>query len=203
VRVSSTALVHYDRNRYSVDCRWAGKTVSVRAYAERIAMVADGQVVGEHRRSFERERTFFDPWHYVPALATKPGALRNGAPFKDWPLPAAILELRDRVLRKPGGDRQFVTVLNAIRADGLEAVAVACELALEAGTPTADYVLNALNRFKPQPTIKPVETPASLRLKEEPRADVGRYDALLKKLVVAALLTLPALAATEVPHGTA
>ena len=23
VRVSSTALVHYDRNRYSVDCRWA------------------------------------------------------------------------------------------------------------------------------------------------------------------------------------
>jgi len=61
VRVSSTALVHYDRNRYSVDCRWSGKTVSVRAYAERIVMVADGQVVGEHRRSFERERTFFDP----------------------------------------------------------------------------------------------------------------------------------------------
>jgi transposase len=203
VRVSSTALVHYDRNRYSVDCRWAGKTVSVRAYAERIVMVADGQVVGEHRRSFERERTFFDPWHYVPALATKPGALRNGAPFKDWPLPAAILELRDRVLKKPGGDRQFVTVLNAIRTDGLEAVAVACKLALEAGTPTADYVLNALNRFKPQPMIKPVPTPAELQLKEEPRADVGRYDTLLKKLVLAALITLPLLATPEVTHGAA
>src|SRR5215467_15914179 len=63
-RVSSTALVHYDRNRYSVDCRWAGKTVSVRAYAERIVMVADGAIVGEHLRSFERERTF---------------------PFRDWP----------------------------------------------------------------------------------------------------------------------
>ena len=201
VRVSSTALVHYDRNRYSVDCRWAGKTVSVRAYAERIVMVADGQVVSEHRRSFERERTFFDPWHYVPALATKPGALRNGAPFKDWPLPAAILELRDRVLRKPGGDCQFVTVLNAIRADGLEAVAVACELALEAGTPTADYVLNALNRFKPQPVIKPVPTPAELQLKEEPRADVGRYDALLKKLVLTAIIALPLLARPEVTHG--
>ena len=203
VRVSSTALVHYDRNRYSVDCRRAGKTVSVRAYAERIVMVADGQVVGEHPRSFERERTFFDPWHYVPALATKPGALRNGAPFRDWPLPAAIRELRDILLRKPGGDRQFVTVLNAIRADGLEAVAVACELALEAGSPTADYVLNALNRFKPQPTITPVATPASLQLKEEPRADVGRYDRLLKKLALAALLTLPLLATAEVTHGTA
>jgi hypothetical protein len=31
---------------------------------------------------------------------------RNGAPFQHWPLPAAILELRDGVLRKPGGDRQ-------------------------------------------------------------------------------------------------
>ena len=203
VRVSSTALVHYDRNRYSVDCRWAGKTVSVRGYAERIVMVADGEVVGEHRRSFERERTFFDPWHYVAALALKPGALRNGAPFKDWPLPAAILELRDRVLKQPGGDRQFVAVLNAIRSDGLEAVTVACELALEAGMPTADYVLNALNRFKPQPTVKPIATPAGLQLKEEPRADVGRYDALLKKLALAALITLPLLVTTEAHHGAA
>ena len=124
-----------------------------------------------------------------------------GAPFKDWPLPTAILELRDRVLKRPGGDRQFVTVLNAIRADGLETVAVACELALEAGTPTADYVLNALNRFKPQPVIRPVPTPAGLQLKEEPRADVGRYDALLKKLAVAALITLPLLTTPEVTHG--
>jgi hypothetical protein len=111
--------------------------------------------------------------------------------------------LRDRVLKKPGGDRQFVMVLNAIRSDGLEAVTVACELALEAGTPTADYVLNALNRLKPQPIIKPVATPAGLRLKEEPRADVGRYDTLLKKLALAALITLPVLVAAEVPHGAA
>jgi hypothetical protein len=78
-------------------------------------------------------------------------------------------------------------VLNAIRADGLEAVAVACELALEAGTPSADHVLNALNRFKPQPEMKPVPTPAELQLKEEPRADVGRYDTPLKKLALAIL----------------
>jgi hypothetical protein len=160
-------------------------------------------VVGEHARSFERERTYFDPWHYVAALATKPGALRNGAPFKDWTLPWAVMELRDRLLKKPGGDRQFVTVLNAIRTDGLEAVSVACELALEAGTPTADYVLNALNRFKPQPLTLPVPTPAGLQLKEEPRADVARYDALLKKLALAALITLPLLATPEVTRGAA
>ena len=36
--------------------------------------------------------------------------------------------------RNAVGDRQFVTVLNVIRADGLEAASVARELALEAGT---------------------------------------------------------------------
>jgi hypothetical protein len=111
VRVSSTSLVHADRNRYSVDCRYAGKTVSLRTYADRIVTMAEGKIVGEHVRSFERDRTFFDPWHYVAALEKKPGALRNGAPFKDWALPPALREMKDRLCAKSGGDRQFVTIL--------------------------------------------------------------------------------------------
>ena len=103
VRVSSTALVHVDRNRYSVDCRYAGKTVSLRTYADRIVAVAAGQIVGEHARSFERDRTFFDPWHYVAALERKPGALRNGAPFKDWALPPALAGDAGAVVRQSRG----------------------------------------------------------------------------------------------------
>ena len=40
------------------------------------------RVVGEHRRAFGRGETIYDPWHYVPVLARKPGALRNGAPSR-------------------------------------------------------------------------------------------------------------------------
>ena len=208
VRVSSSALVHVDRNRYSVDCRYAGKTVSLRTYADRIVTMADGQVVGEHVRSFERDRTFFDPWHYVAALERKPGALRNGSPFKGWALPRALLEMKDRLLRKPGGDRQFVTILATIAEDGIEAVTVACELALEANAISDDYVLNALNRFKPQPPTEVLDTPKRLKLKDEPKANVARYDALLKKLAVAALAAMPMLIAAasnqapEVAYGT-
>ena len=43
----------------------------------------------EDARRFGRDQTVYDPWHYVPVLARKPGALRNGAPFKDWTLPGA------------------------------------------------------------------------------------------------------------------
>ena len=203
LRVSAAALVHYDRNRYSVDCRHAGKTVSLRAYADRIVMVADGQVVGEHPRSFERERTFFNPWHYVPALDRKPGALRNGAPFKDWDLPEPILAMRDKLLKKPGGDRQFVAILNAIPTDGLETVAVACELALAANAIQADYVLNALNRFKPQAITAEVNTPDHLRLTVEPKADIARYDQLLQRLILLGTMAVIPMARPEVLHGTA
>ena len=207
VRVSSTALVHVDRNRYSVDCRYAGKTVSLRTYAERIVTVADGKIVGEHVRSFERDRTFFDPWHYLAALERKPGALRNGAPFKDWALPPALQEMRHRLCVKAGGDRQFVTILATIAEDGIEAVIVACELALEADAISDSYVLNALNRFKPQPATEVVAAPKRLQLKEEPKADVARYDLLLKKLALAAIAAMPMLMAVsnrgaEVPCGT-
>lgn len=207
VRVSSTALVHVDRNRYSVDCRYAGKTVSLRTYAERIVAVAGGNIVGEHVRSFERDRTFFDPWHYVAALEKKPGALRNGAPFKDWALPPALREMKDRLCAKAGGDRQFVTILATIAEDGIEAVNVACELALEANAINDSYVLNALNRLKPQPSAEVVVAPPRLQLKEEPKADVARYDRLLKKLAVAAIAAMPMLMAAvsnrvEVPCGT-
>lgn len=68
-------------------------------------------------------------------------------------------------------------------------------------------MLNALNRFKPQPSPPRIETPENLRLKEEPKAELARYDRLLKKFTLAALIALPVLIAggaelsTEVPYG--
>jgi hypothetical protein len=53
-RVSPTRLVHLDRNRYSVPASFANHPVSVRVYPERIVVVAEGQVVCEHRRVFAR-----------------------------------------------------------------------------------------------------------------------------------------------------
>src|SRR5688500_2908660 len=89
--VSSTCLINFDRNRYSVDCRYAYRAVTVRAYAARLVVAAaDGKIIAEHKRYFGREKVVYDPWHYVPLLERKPGALRNGAPFKDWELPKPL-----------------------------------------------------------------------------------------------------------------
>ena len=88
----------------------------------------------------------YDPWHYVPVLARKPGALRNGAPFKDWVLPAALERVRRKLRSAPGGDRQMVDILSAVLTDGLTAVEAACAEALGEGVHSADVILNILAR---------------------------------------------------------
>jgi DNA replication protein DnaC len=98
----------------------------------------DGRIVAEHPRSFGRGETTYDPWHYVPVLARKPGALRNGAPFKDWVLPAALERIRRRLAGTDDGNRQMVDILNAVLTDGLPAVEAACAEALGHGVHSAD-----------------------------------------------------------------
>ena len=82
--------------------------------------------VGEHRRRFGRGATIYDPWHYVPVLARKPGALRNGAPFKDWSLPVSLARTRRKLKGSDDGDRQMVKILSAVLTDGRPAVEAAC-----------------------------------------------------------------------------
>src|SRR5262249_33559511 len=84
--------------------RAVGRPVEVHAYADRIVIRQDGRIVGEHPRSFGRGDTVYDPWHYVPVLARKPGALRNGAPFKDWVLPAAMERVRRKLANADDGN---------------------------------------------------------------------------------------------------
>ena len=109
--VWKSCLVRFDHTKYSVAARAVGRPVEIQAgacpraahsadpWADRIVIRQDGVIVGEHRRHFGRGETICDPWHDVPVLASKPGALRNGAPFKDWPLPASL----ERVRRKLKG----------------------------------------------------------------------------------------------------
>jgi hypothetical protein len=181
VRVSSTSLVSYDNNRYSVDCSAVGRTVMLRAYADKIAGVDSGLVIGEHRRLFGRNQISYDPWHYVAVLQRKPGALRNGAPFKDWELPPPLTAIREALGTRSDGDRQFVGILGAIAVYGLEAVTAACTEALAIKVISRDVVLNILSRTHDEPDIAACAPPGHLPvLTALPIADCRRYDTLLK-----------------------
>ena len=178
VRATTTCLISADRNRYSVDARAAGRMVLVRSHAERIIVLLDGEGVAEHARSFKHEQIIYNPWHYLPVLMQKPGALRNGAPFKNWDLPPALAEVRSLLKSHIDGDRQFVKVLAAVPDHGLAAVEAACAEALAAGIASGDVILTVLARQR-EPVAPPsITTPNALRLKHEPVADCGRYDSI-------------------------
>jgi hypothetical protein len=182
-RVSPTCLVHLERNRYSVPASFANRPVSLRVYPDRIVVVAEGQVLCEHKRLIDRShdrlgRTVYDWRHYLAVIQRKPGALRNGAPFAE--LPEGFKQLQQHLLKRPGGDREMVEILALVLQHDEEAVLCAVELALNAGAPTKTHILNLLHRLidGKSPITSTVEPPQALTLSQEPRADVERYDTL-------------------------
>ena len=182
-RVSPTCLVSFDRNRYSVPASFANRPVSLRIYPERIVVVVEGKVLCEHDRLIQRShhlpaRTIYDWRHYLAVIQRKPGALRNGAPFVE--LPPAFRQLQDQMLRKPGGDREMVDILALVLHHDEQVVLASVEMALAAGVPTKTHVLNLLHRLiDGKTTNEPdIDTPQALILRNEPKADVDRYDGL-------------------------
>jgi hypothetical protein len=176
--VSKTCLVRFDNNKYSVSASAVGRPVDIHAYAERVVIRQDGRIVAEHPRRYRRGATVYDPWHYVPVLARKPGALRNGAPFKDWVLPTALERVRRKLTGSDDGDRQMVKILAAVLTDGLPAVEAACLQALSEGVHSADVVINILARQRDPGPATTILTPDALRLRHAPTADCARYDQL-------------------------
>jgi transposase len=180
VRISPQLLISFDRNRYSVDATAVGKTVAVRAYADRLVMVLDGTVIGNHRRHMGRDKVIYDPWHYLAVLERKPGALRDGAPFKQWALPEAMLEVKRILENRLGGDRQFVSILSVVSRYGLDSVGAACAQAIDDQTISSDVILSILSRTHqeapPEPLMLSEQLPV---LTLTPVVDCCRYDRLL------------------------
>jgi transposase len=176
--VSGVCLITFDRNRYSVMAKAAKRTVQVRAYADRLVARCAGEVVAEHPRCFGRGHTIYDPWHYLPILARKPGALRNGAPFQDWSLPPAVAQLKKALGAGDEADRRFVRVLARVLEEGLDAVEAAVQEALDAGAASDDLIISILARRRQPPAPPPITTSEALALRHPPLADCARYDRL-------------------------
>ena len=175
-RVSSTSLIHYQRNRYSVPCEWVHAVVSLRVYPAHLLVVGPDGHIARLERRFGRDQTIYDWQHYISLIERKPGALRNGAPFRGMPEP--LVESQRQLLKHPGGDRVMAQVLLAVSLHGLESVLVATELALQTGRVSAEHVLNVVARLKePKPVREEVCT--ALQLRAPAQANLQRYDVLI------------------------
>jgi transposase len=124
-QVDKYQTVRFDGNAYSVPRRWAFQPVAVKGYVDHVEVVADGQVVARHARSYGKGERVLDPLHYLVTLERRPAALDHAPVYRDWQLPPAFAELRQALERRLGhrtGTRHFIRVLQLLACHPLPRV---------------------------------------------------------------------------------
>ena len=100
---------------------------------------------------------------------SKPGALRNGAPFSE--LPTSFKQLRSVLMKREGGDREMADILALVLHHDEQLVEQAVREAIESDVISKTHILNRLSHLLDTP-------PPALVLREEPLANTERYDHL-------------------------
>ena len=175
VSVSKTALCRIDYNRYSVPAICAGRVLRAEVYAGRPEFYAKEKLVALHPRSYSRGETFFDLAHYLPLFERKPRAAASCAALSS--ADPVFVRARDRLMREPGGYREFAQILMLGLGYELQVLATALRECLSAGRVTVEGVRQrCLNLTHETPA--PLELPDLLSIPLAP-PDLSRYDALL------------------------
>ena len=169
-RVSSTSLVRYRGNDYSVPTAYGFREVVVKGFVEAVVILAGSEQIARHQRSYGRAELVFDPLHYLALIERKPGALDQAAPLQHWDLPEPFAHLRRlleaRMARK--GKREYIQVLRLMELFARDVVAAAITDAIKLGAIGFDAVK--------QLTLARVERRA-------PQLDIAAYPYLPKPTV--------------------
>jgi transposase len=187
VVVDKYQTVAFDGNRYSVPRLYAFGPVMVKGYVDRVVVVARGQIVASHPRSYGRHAPVLDPIHYLLTLSRKPAALDHAPVYRDWDLPPAFITLRAELEQRHGalaGARQFIRVLQLLGEHPQSRVAQAIDECRREHVGTAEAIVQrtrslAASGSEPRsPANVRGETAAIPRI-EVPRPDLNRFNQLL------------------------
>ena len=96
-----------------------------------VQKILRGKQIASHQRRFTRGETYYNWQHYLPILARKPGALRNGAPFKQMSLPEELETVQQHLQCRPSGAKEFIQILSYISETSMDAVQDACREAIQ------------------------------------------------------------------------
>ena len=141
-RVSSTALVRYRSNDYSVPAAYGFQDVLVKGFVDEVVILCDGSQIARHARSYDQGEFIFNPLHYLALIETKPGALDQAAALQGWDLPPAFQHLRHLLEARMGnrGKREFIQVLRLMEFASKEVVSAAVATAIQIGAIGFDAV---------------------------------------------------------------
>ncbi len=145
-RVSSTALVRYRGNDYSVPTAYGFQSVLVKGFVAEVLILCNGAQIARHVRDYGQGMFVYDPLHYLALIETKPGALDQAAALQNWDLPPAFQHLRHLMEARMGakGKREFIQVLRLMEIAPKDTVASAVTDAIQLGAIGFDAVKQIL-----------------------------------------------------------
>ena len=153
-RVSSTALVRYRTNDYSVPTRYGFQDVVVKGFVDEVVILCGGKEIARHARCYGEGVFVANPLHYLALIEMKPGALDQAAALQDWALPHVFQHLRNLLEARMGnrGKREFIQVLRLLEAIPMDIVTFAVTEAIHIGVIGFDAVKQiALARIERRP----------------------------------------------------
>ena len=131
-KVSSTGLVRYRMNDYSVPTRFAFQHVLVKGFVDEVAIVAGSEVIALHGASTGATSSCSTPSITLALLEQKPGALDEAAPLQSWTLPEGFQRIRRLLESRMGnrGKKEFIQILRLLEVFDEATVAAAVEDAM-------------------------------------------------------------------------
>lgn len=180
--VDSQSLVRFDDNEYSVPVPYAHRKLIVVATVEEVRLVYEDRLVAKHARSWDREKIFFEPIHYLALLERKPGGIDYARPLENWQLPDSFALLRRRLEAADTqyGTRSYIRVLRLLEKFTLAQLAAAVEYALDIDVIDADSIRTIIEHRSDQPVeLFLLDGRPHLAHVRVEMTDVSSYQALL------------------------
>ncbi|MDP1797011.1 MAG: IS21 family transposase [Planctomycetaceae bacterium] len=178
----SQSLIRFDDNDYSVPVQYAHRRVTVVATVSDVRLVFDDRLIAKHVRCWERERTFFEPIHYLALLERKPGGFDFAKPLEKWELPEcwALLRRRLEAHDPRHGTRSFIQVLRLLERFSLSHLTAAVEYALDIDVIDAASIRTIAEHRADEPVkLFPLDGRPQLAHVHVEMTDVSSYQALL------------------------
>ena len=141
-QVTSTSVVRYRGNDYSVPTAFGHREVWIKGFVDRVVIGCAAEAIAEHIRSYEKDDITYNPVHYLRLIERKIMAFDQAAPLQDWDLPDAFATLQRLLEARQGktGKREYVQVLRLMERFEQNVLHDAVRDALQMGAISFDAV---------------------------------------------------------------
>lgn len=145
-QVTSTSVVRYLSNDYSVPVAYGHREVWIKGFVGRVVIGCAAEVIADHPRSYDTGDMVFDPVHYLALIERKLMAFDQAAPLQDWELPDAFTTLQRLLEARQGkaGKREYVQVLRLLERFEMDVLHLAIKDALQMRAVSFDAIKHLL-----------------------------------------------------------